>query len=174
MTPWLFLLAGAGMGCCALAQRWWHRRVLQSERSYRQLIERAPAGIAVVADNGHLRSTNPAFWQMLGSPPAQQIDILPFPPLVEAGIAADLHRCLLEGGIYLYPADEEHRDGKLRLLYECAPLGFVVEAAGGRASTGRGRILDLRAESLHQRAPLAIGSSDQVATFERFVARGGP
>ena len=89
-------------------------------------------------------------------------------------LAADLHRCLLEGGIYLYPADEEHLDGKLRLLYECAPLAFVVEAAGGRASTGRGRVLDLRAESLHQRAPLAIGSSDQVATFERFVATGGP
>jgi fructose-1,6-bisphosphatase I len=89
-------------------------------------------------------------------------------------LAADLHRCLLEGGIYLYPADTDHPDGKLRLLYECVPLAFVVEAAGGRASTGRGRVLDLRAKSLHQRAPLAIGSRDEVALFERFSVTGGP
>ena len=76
MTPWLFLLAAAGMGCCALAQHWWHKRVLQSEHRYRQSIERAPIGIAVVGDDGYLRSANPAFWQMMGSPPAQQIDIL--------------------------------------------------------------------------------------------------
>jgi hypothetical protein len=56
MTPWLFLLAAAGMGCCALAQRWWHKRVLQSEHCYRQLIECAPIGIAVVGNDGHLRS----------------------------------------------------------------------------------------------------------------------
>jgi fructose-1,6-bisphosphatase I len=97
----------------------------------------------------------------------------PYSLRYSGALAADLHRSLLEGGIYLYPADKEHPDGKLRLLYECAPLAFVVEAAGGRASTGRGRVLDLRAESLHQRAPLAIGSSDEVATFERFVAARG-
>ena len=79
MTPWPFLLAAAGMGCCALAQHWWHRRVLQSEHRYHQLIERAPIGIAVVADDGHIQLANPALWQMMGSPPAQQIDILTFP-----------------------------------------------------------------------------------------------
>ena len=86
MTPWLFLLAAAGMGCCALAQRWWHKCVLQSERRYCQLIELAPIGITVVGTDGYLQSANPAFWQMLGSPPAQQIDILTFPPLIEAGL----------------------------------------------------------------------------------------
>jgi two-component system cell cycle sensor histidine kinase/response regulator CckA len=94
MTPWLFLLAAAGMGCCALVQHWWHKRVLQSEHRYRQSIERAPIGIAVVGTDGYLRSANPAFWQILGSPPTKQIDLLTFPPLVEAGFAADLHRCL--------------------------------------------------------------------------------
>jgi fructose-1,6-bisphosphatase I len=97
----------------------------------------------------------------------------PYSLRYSGALAADLHRVLLEGGIYLYPADEDYPEGKLRLLYECAPLAFVVEAAGGRASTGRGRVLDLRADSLHQRAPLAIGSSDEVATFERFVATRG-
>ena len=94
MTPWLFLLAAAGIGCCALAQRWWHRRVQQSERRYRRLIECAPIGIAIITADGHLRSANPTFCKVLGSSSAQQIDALAFPPLVEAGLAADLHRCL--------------------------------------------------------------------------------
>jgi two-component system cell cycle sensor histidine kinase/response regulator CckA len=94
MTPWLFLLAAAGIVCCALVQCWWHRRVQQSESRYRRLIERAPVGIAVVAADGHLRSANPAFCNALGASPTQQTDVLTFPPLVEAGIAADLRRCL--------------------------------------------------------------------------------
>jgi PAS domain S-box-containing protein len=105
MTPWPFLLAAAGIGCCALAQRWWRRRVQRSESRYRRLVERVPIGIAVIASNsgklfefesspGHLRSANPAMCIMLGLSPGQQIDILAFPPLVEAGIAADLRRCL--------------------------------------------------------------------------------
>jgi fructose-1,6-bisphosphatase I len=98
----------------------------------------------------------------------------PYSLRYSGALVADLHRCLLEGGIYLYPADAGHPDGKLRLLYECAPLAFVVEAAGGHASTGRERILDLRSESLHQRAPLAIGSADDVGDFRKFVAEAKP
>jgi fructose-1,6-bisphosphatase I len=85
-------------------------------------------------------------------------------------LVADLHRILLEGGIYLYPADHAHPKGKLRLLYECAPAAFLAEQAGGRASTGRERILDLQPGSLHDTAPLAIGSRDDVAAFERALA----
>jgi fructose-1,6-bisphosphatase I len=85
-------------------------------------------------------------------------------------LVADLHRILVDGGIYLYPADAAHRDGKLRLTYECAPLAFVVEQAGGRAGTGRLRILDIEPESIHQKAPLAIGSVDDVLMYEKFVA----
>ncbi len=84
-------------------------------------------------------------------------------------LVADLHRSLLEGGIYFYPADAEHPDGKLRLLYECAPLAWVVEQAGGRASTGIERILDIPAESIHQRVPLVIGSAEDVALYEQFL-----
>jgi fructose-1,6-bisphosphatase I len=82
---------------------------------------------------------------------------------------ADFHRSLLEGGVFFYPADRKRRSGKLRLLYECAPLAFVVEQAGGAASTGTRRILDVRAETIHQRVPLVIGSAEDVARYERLA-----
>jgi len=87
-------------------------------------------------------------------------------------LVADLHRSLMEGGLYFYPADADHRNGKLRFLYECAPLAFVVEQAGGRASTGEQRILDLQGDSIHQRVPLVIGSADDVELYERFLRNG--
>ncbi len=89
-------------------------------------------------------------------------------------LVADLHRCLIEGGIYFYPADGQHPDGKLRLLYECAPLAYVVEQAGGRASTGTERVLDVEGHSIHQRAPLAIGSAQELALYEAFLKHGQP
>ncbi|MBE7446468.1 MAG: hypothetical protein HS132_15025 [Planctomycetia bacterium] len=76
---------------------------------------------------------------------------------------------MLEGGVYFYPEDAGHKEG-LRLLYECAPLAFLVEQAGGRASTGTQRILDIQAESIHQRAPLVIGSTEEVSLYEKFSA----
>ncbi|MBI3494291.1 MAG: class 1 fructose-bisphosphatase, partial [Acidobacteria bacterium] len=87
-------------------------------------------------------------------------------------LAADVHRTVLEGGVYLYPCDRRHPEGKLRLLYECAPLAFVVEQAGGAASTGRARVLDVPIDSIHQRVPLAIGSRVEVARFDEFMGNG--
>jgi fructose-1,6-bisphosphatase I len=81
---------------------------------------------------------------------------------------ADFHRCLISGGIFFYPDDPEHPTGKLRLLYECAPLALLMEHAGGRASDGAQRILDIEARDLHQRTPIAIGSAEDVALYERF------
>jgi fructose-1,6-bisphosphatase I len=86
-------------------------------------------------------------------------------------LVADFHRTLLRGGIFAYPGDRTSPQGKLRLLYECAPLAFIAEAAGGAASTGTGRVLDVEPESLHQRVPLFIGSKEDVADAERFVAK---
>jgi fructose-1,6-bisphosphatase I len=94
----------------------------------------------------------------------------PYTLRYSGALMADLHRILLEGGIYCYPADTDHPEGKLRLLYEAAPLGFLVEAAGGRASSGRGRIIEVPRRSLHQTTPLALGSAEDVATYERFLA----
>jgi fructose-1,6-bisphosphatase I len=88
-------------------------------------------------------------------------------------MVGDVHRILLEGGVYLYPADASSgkASGKIRLLYECHPLAFVVEQAGGRASTGTARVLDLAPRKLHDRTPVAIGSAVEVELYERF-ARG--
>lgn len=75
---------------------------------------------------------------------------------------ADFHRNLIVGGVFLYPGTRKHPEGKLRLLYEAAPLAFVCEASGGLASTGRERILDIQPQSLHHRVPLVIGSRREV------------
>lgn len=93
----------------------------------------------------------------------------PYSLRYSGALVGDFHRILLEGGIYLYPADEKHADGKLRLLYECAPLAFVAEAAGGLGSTGTGRVLDVRPKALHHRVPFAVGSREEVLALESFV-----
>lgn len=77
-------------------------------------------------------------------------------------LVADFHRNLLKGGIFLYPADKSRPEGRLRLMYEANPLAFVAEQAGGAASTGQERILDVQPERLHQRSPLILGNKDVV------------
>ena len=77
-------------------------------------------------------------------------------------LVADFHRNLLKGGIFLYPADRNRPEGRLRLMYEANPLGFVAEQAGGAASTGRQRIMEIVPERLHQRTPLILGNKDVV------------
>ena len=84
-------------------------------------------------------------------------------------LVADFHRNLLYGGIYLYPGDPKNPNGKLRLLYEAAPLAFVAEQAGGAASDGTRRIMDIAPGSLHQRTQLFLGSPEDVADCEAFL-----
>lgn len=84
-------------------------------------------------------------------------------------LVADVHRVLLGGGVYLYPAEVDKPEGKLRLLYEANPLAMVIEQAGGKASTGMMRVLDVEPKSLHQRVPLLIGSKDDVTLAEDFM-----
>jgi len=86
-------------------------------------------------------------------------------------LVADFHRNLLKGGIYIYPSTAKSPKGKLRLLYECNPLAFIVEQAGGRASDGFRRILDLQPKSLHQRTPIFIGSPEMVRGAEEFMVK---
>ena len=94
----------------------------------------------------------------------QKSDGRPYSLRYIGSLVADFHRNLLKGGIFLYPGPK----GKLRLLYEAAPLAMVVEQAGGNASTGSQRILDVMPESLHQRVPLIIGSTEDVQLYEKF------
>jgi fructose-1,6-bisphosphatase I len=81
-------------------------------------------------------------------------------------LVADFHRNMLKGGIYMYPSTATAPNGKLRLLYECNPLAFLAEQAGGTATNGKQRIMELQPTELHQRVPLFIGSSEMVAKAE--------
>jgi fructose-1,6-bisphosphatase I len=84
-------------------------------------------------------------------------------------LVSDFHRNLLRGGIYMYPGTKKMRQGKLRLLYECSPIALLAEQAGGRASDGFRRVLDIEPESLHQRTPFFVGSSHMVEKAEHFM-----
>lgn len=87
-----------------------------------------------------------------------------------ASMVAEAHRILVRGGVYLYPRDSKQpaKAGRLRLLYEANPIGFVIEQAGGRASTGRQPMLDVQPSSLHQRIGLVFGSRSEVERIERY------
>jgi fructose-1,6-bisphosphatase I len=84
-------------------------------------------------------------------------------------LAADFHRNLLKGGIYIYPSTHSHPQGKLRLLYECNPMAFLAEQAGGKASDGKNRILDIIPTKLHQRSPFFVGNKEMVEDAEGFI-----
>ncbi|MGN6493993.1 MAG: class 1 fructose-bisphosphatase [Agriterribacter sp.] len=84
-------------------------------------------------------------------------------------MVADVHRNLLKGGIFFYPAVTGKPDGKLRLCYECNPMAFITEVAGGKATNGRQRILDIQPKHIHQRTPIFIGSSDMMYELKQFL-----
>jgi fructose-1,6-bisphosphatase I len=84
-------------------------------------------------------------------------------------MVADIHRNIITGGIFMYPATSDAPNGKLRLLYECNPMAFIVEQAGGRATNGFTRILDIEPGELHQRTPIFIGSEQMVLKLEEFM-----
>ncbi|MBD3637247.1 MAG: class 1 fructose-bisphosphatase [Crocinitomicaceae bacterium] len=85
-------------------------------------------------------------------------------------LVADFHRNLIKGGLYMYPSTTSAPKGKLRLLYECNPLAFIVEQAGGKASDGKNRILDIQPTDLHQRVPYYVGSTEMVNKVEEFIS----
>lgn len=84
-------------------------------------------------------------------------------------MVADLHRILLKGGIFIYPKSKNYPNGKLRLMYECNPLAFIIEQAGGKASDGHRRILEIEPTDIHQRTPIYIGSKKNVEMAEKFL-----
>lgn len=87
-----------------------------------------------------------------------------------ASMVADIHRILMRGGIYLYPKDNKDvtKPGRLRLMYEANPMAMLVEQAGGLASTGKTRILEIQPEKIHQRVPVIMGSRNEVLRVERY------
>jgi fructose-1,6-bisphosphatase I len=121
-------------------------------------------------ENGRYLSVNDSYEQ-LWSDAARSVmrkfkgldgDHKPLSGRYVGSLVADFHRNLLGGGIFVYPANQKNKKGKLRLLYEANPLAFIVEQAGGAASDGKQRILDVAPTELHQRTPLYIGSKNEV------------
>jgi fructose-1,6-bisphosphatase I len=95
---------------------------------------------------------------------------LPYGHRYVGSLVADAHRTLLKGGIFAYPADKKSPEGKLRLLYEANPVAYIFEQAGGAATNGLSRILDIQPKALHDRTPLVVGSKHDVAAFRQFLA----
>jgi fructose-1,6-bisphosphatase I len=126
-------------------------------------------------NEGNIRSWHPgqrAFVEYLKTP--DKASGRPYSLRYSGAMVADVHRTLLDGGLFMYPADwtdPQKPKAKLRLLYEVAPMSMIVEQAGGRASTGLGRVLDLVATDYHQRAAVILGSPDDVAMADEFYRR---
>jgi fructose-1,6-bisphosphatase I len=94
----------------------------------------------------------------------------PFTSRYIGSLVSDFHRNMLIGGIYIYPQTNAYPEGKLRLTYECNPIAFLAEQAGGMATDGMGnRILDIKPDSIHQRVPIFVGSSNMVRRAEQYV-----
>jgi len=84
-------------------------------------------------------------------------------------MVADVHRTLLKGGIFMYPEDKKSVNGKLRLLYECNPMSFIIEKAGGKSTNGKISILEVEPKNIHQRIPIYIGSEEDINDYLKFV-----
>ncbi len=132
-----------------------------------------------IPERGKIFSINAGYWDYWHEPTKKYIDYLRKPsedkPVYSlryiGSLVSDFHRTLLYGGVFLYPADTKDPKkphGKLRLLYEANPLAFVCEQAGGAASTGTQRIMEVEPQDLHQRVPLIIGSKHEVELAEKF------
>src|SRR5690606_10314934 len=131
-------------------------------------------------ETGKIYSINQANWSKFGEGVKSYINYCmeesddksrPYGQRYIGSMVADLHRTLIKGGIFMYPADKKNKNGKLRLMYECNPMAFIIEAAGGMASTGKERILDEQPTELHQRVPIFIGSKNMVEKALSFLQK---
>jgi len=98
-------------------------------------------------------------------------DDRPYTSRYIGSLVSDIHRNMIKGGIYIYPTSSKSPNGKLRLLYECNPMAFIAEQAGGKASDGFGRIMEINPTELHQRVPFFCGSYNMVSKAEEFMAK---
>ncbi len=130
-------------------------------------------------DNGKIYSINQGNWVKYDSSMINYLnycmennkeDSRPYSHRYIGSMVADMHRTLIKGGIFIYPADKSSVKGKLRLQYECNPMAFIIEAAGGKAIYGTGNILDIVPTELHERTPIFIGSKNMVSKAIEFVS----
>lgn len=131
-----------------------------------------PSGNIYSVNEGNLRTFHPAVraWCHSLKTPTEE-NPTQYTQRYVGSLVADAHRTLLKGGIFAYPPTASHPEGKLRLLYEALPMARIFETAGGTASTGRERLIDRSATSLHERVPLILGSVENVAQYEAETAR---
>lgn len=134
--------------------------------------------IRIPSPGKRIYSVNEAYYNRWSSGQQQLVDHLkglgrargkPFSSRYIGSMVADIHRTLLYGGLFMYPAAARSPNGKLRLLYEACPTSMIIEQAGGKAINGQTRILDIEPTALHQRTPLYAGSAELVDLAQRFV-----
>ncbi len=101
----------------------------------------------------------------------EEKDDRPYSARYIGSLVSDFHRNMIKGGIYMYPTSSKAPQGKLRLLYECNPMAFLAEQAGGKATDGYRRILEIKPRELHQRVPIFVGSKNMVRVVEQFMAK---
>jgi len=111
-------------------------------------------------NEGNAQSFSPAYQKWLNWLKSEEAG--PYSSRYIGSLVADFHRTLIKGGIFAYPATAKSPEGKLRLMYEANPIGFIAEQAGGLATSGKQRIMDIQPTSLHQRTPLIVGSKTEV------------
>ena len=103
----------------------------------------------------------------------QEVDLStsrPYTSRYIGSLVADYHRNMMKGGIFIYPQTTSHPEGKLRLTYECNPIAFLAEQAGGLATDGMGnRILEIQPQSIHQRVPFFVGSTNMIKQAEKYM-----
>lgn len=133
----------------------------------------------IIPEQGSTYSTNEGNWGIWDEPQKDLVAYLkedapatgrPYKLRYIGSLVADFHRTLLKGGLFMYPKDTKSPNGKLRFSFEAAPLAFIVEQAGGKASTGNQRILDITPTGIHDRLPLFIGSKKDVELAEERLA----
>ena len=131
-----------------------------------------------IPENGKIYSVNEGNWNQFDEGVKKYIAYCreddkstsrPYSGRYIGSLVSDFHRNLLKGGIYMYPGTTKSPEGKLRLMYECNPLAFIAEQAGGKASDGIRNILDIHPERLHQRVPFFVGSKKMVEMAEEFL-----
>ncbi|KAL0606738.1 Fructose-1,6-bisphosphatase 1 [Plecturocebus cupreus] len=116
-------------------------------------------------NEGYAKDFEPAVTEYVQRKKFPPDNSAPYGARYVGSMVADVHRTLVYGGIFLYPANKKSPNGKLRLLYECNPMAYVMEKAGGMATTGEEAVLDVIPTDIHQRAPVVLGSPDDVLEF---------
>ncbi len=165
----LVYTAGAGVDIFTLD------RALGEFILWRENVKMPPHGAAYAVNQGNAGKWHPGARKFIEHITSRKDKRTSYSLRYSGAFAADFHRCLLEGGIYLYPAEVSAGSkggGKLRLMYELAPMAMVAEQAGGSGSTGKGRILEVVPSTIHERQPVYIGSADEVSLAQELKSEG--